>query len=400
MKDFYAMPNYNTPEIAKGVYAVGSKDWNRQVFDAFIPTPNGTSYNSYLVKGTSKTALIDTVAYGFENELAAKIAQLTDLSALDYLIMNHAEPDHATAIPLIMKSSKAMLITSEKGAGMASRFYGMAAERIHTVKDGDTIDLGVRTLRFIEAPWTHWPETIWTYLVEDRLLFSCDFFGAHSAHGIYADDVDDIIHLAKSYFAEIMMPFRTFAKRAMDKISGLELFMIAPSHGPVYKNPNRIIDEYRRWVAGETRLKAIIAYVTMWNSTEMLAKAMYDALLSCNIEVKIYNLALDGLNDLAADIVDSRAIVVGTPTVLSSMHPVASNALNIIKMLKPPLKYGAILASFGWGKGAVKAATEFFEGAKIEMVGAVEVNGPPLDYDFQRIAELARQLAAKITEDS
>jgi flavorubredoxin len=394
------MPTYNTPEIAKGVYAVGAKDWNRQVFDAFIPTPKGTSYNSYLVKGINKTALIDTVARGFENELIAKIAQLTDLSMLDYLIMNHAEPDHGAAIPLILKSSNATLITSEKGASMAGRFYGVPPERIRTVKDGDTIDLGGRTLRFVEAPWTHWPETMWTYLVEDRLLFSCDFFGAHSAHGIYADDVDDIIHLAKSYFAEIMMPFRAFAKRAIDKINSLEIAMIAPSHGPVYKNPNRIIDDYRRWVAGVTRPKAIIAYVTMWNSTEMLAKAMYEALLSCDVEVKIYNLSLDGLDNLAADIVDSRAIVVGTPTVLSSIHPVASNALNIIRVLKPPLKYGAILTSYGWGKGAVKAAIEFFDSAKIEMVGVIEVNGPPLDDDFQKIAELAHLLASKITKDS
>ena len=393
------MQTYNTPEIARGVYAVGAKDFNSQMFDAFVQTTEGTSYNSYLVKGANKTALIDTVLYSHEQELAAKIAQLTDLSALDYLVMNHAEPDHGSSIRFILNSCKATLITSEKGAGMAGRFYGVPANRIRTVKDGETIDLGDRTLRFIEAPWTHWPETMWTYLVEDRVLFSCDFFGAHSAHGTYADDVENIIHLAKGYFGEIMMPFRVFAKKAMDKAVALDVAMIAPSHGPVYKNPNRIIDEYRRWVAGETRPKAIIAYVTMWNSTETLAKAMYESLSALGVETKIYNLAHDSLDNLAADIVDSRAIVVGSPTVLSNIHPVMSNALNIIKILKPPIKYGAMLNSYGWGKGAVKVTNELFESTKIEMVGAVEISGPPVDGDYKAISDLAGLLAAKITSN-
>ena len=390
------MPIYNTPEIAKGVYAVGAKDWNRLVFDAFVPTPNGTSYNSYLVRGQDKTALIDGVGPGFESELAGKLAQLTDLAALDYIIMNHAEPDHATAIPTIMKACNATLITSEKGAGMAARFHAVAPERIRTVKEGETINLGGRTLRFIETPWLHWPETMMTYSVEDRILFSCDFFGAHSAFGTFENDIDDIIPLAKSYFGEIMMPLRSFGKKAMDNLNGIDIAMIAPSPGPVYKNPNLILEQYRIWVVGETRAKAIVAYVTMWNSTEKMVKIMVDALSSYGIEVKTYNLLRDGFDHLSADLVDSRAFVLGTPTVLSNMHPATAYALNVIKMLKPPVKYGVVLNSYGWGKGAVKAASDFFEGAKIENIGAVEVNGPPLEDDKLKIVELARLLADKI----
>jgi flavorubredoxin len=394
------MKNYNTPEIAKNVYAVGAKDWNLRIFDAFMPTPKGSSYNSYLVKGSDKTALIDTVGPGFENELAAKLAQLTDLSKLDYVIMNHAEPDHATAIPLMMQSSKATLITSEKGAGLANRFHNVPLERIRTVKEGDTVDLGGKTLRFIEAPWLHWPETMFTYLVDDRILFPCDFFGAHVAHGTFEDDVDDLLPFAKSYFGEIMMPFRSFGKKAMDKLAGLDIAMIAPSHGPVYKNPARIMEPYRQWVDGETKPKAIVAYVSMWNSTETMAKIMVEALSSNGVEVKPYNLVRDSFDYLAADLVDSRAIIIGTPTVLSNMHPAASYAASVIKLLKPPLKYGAVLNSYGWGKGVVKAATEFFESAKIETVGAVEINGHPLEADNQKIIELGKQLAEKILANS
>jgi flavorubredoxin len=390
------MRKYNTPEISGGVFAVGAKDWNRQLFDALIPLPHGTSFNSYLVKGNEKAALIDSVGPGFEHELLEKVSSLTELSKLEYIIMNHAEPDHSTALNLLMQSTAATLFTTEKGAPMASRFGGVQPERIKTIKDGETLDLGGKRLRFIESPWLHWPETMFTYLEENKVLFSCDFFGAHAAEGTYDDDIPEIISLAKSYFGEIMMPMRVFCKKGLEKAIALEPATIAPSHGPVYRKPSRILDSYRGWVAGETARKAIIAYISMWSSTEKMVLAMSEALEAKGVGVKLYNLAQYDLGYLAEDLVDTPAIVIGSPTILSGMHPYVTNALNIAKMLKPPLKFGAILNSYGWGKGVVKQGLEFFENAKIEPIGFVESCGPPGTEEYQKIEELAVQLASKL----
>jgi len=394
------MKRYNVPEISEGVFWVGIKDFNRRIFDALIPLPQGTSYNAYLVKGKEKTALIDTVNPGFEKELVEKTGQITDPTDLDYIVMNHAEPDHANAIPYMLQASKeAVLITTEKGAKMAKILHRVQDERIRTVKDGDAIELGGKTLQFIEAPMLHWPETMFTYLVEDKILFSCDFFGAHTAFGIYDEDVEEIIPVAKRYFGEIMMPFRNMGKKALDKIKNLEIRIIAPSHGPIYKNPERILEPYRKWTAGETKQKAIVVYVSMWNSTEAMIKTMVETLLSEGMEISLYNLPHADIGEIAKDLVDSRAIVLGMPTVLGGMHPIAMNAANLVKALHPPLKYGAILSSYGWAGGALRQALEILGPTKIEVVGTLEINGPPSVDDHQKIVEMGKQLSNKIKSE-
>ncbi|MDQ7838019.1 MAG: FprA family A-type flavoprotein [Thermodesulfobacteriota bacterium] len=394
------MKTYNVPEISEGIYWVGIKDWNRRIFDALIPLPQGTTYNAYLVRGKEKTALIDTVNPGFERELEEKIAQVIGEAPLDYIIMNHAEPDHAGAIPVMMELYKgAQLITTEKGAKMAQIYYNVPAERIRAVKDGDTIELGGKTLKFIEAPFLHWPETMFTYLAEDKILFSCDFFGAHTAFGLYDNEVEDILPLAKRYFGEIMMPFRKMGQKALEKIQDLEIKVIAPSHGPVYKNPEKILEVYRKWTAGETREKAIVVYVSMWKSTEAMIKTMVETLLAEGIEVSLYNVVNSDIGDIAGDLVDARAIVLGTPTVLGGMHPVAAHAANLAKALRPPLKYGVVLSSYGWGGGARRQALEVLGPTKIEVIDTLEVNGPPSDEDHKKIGEIGRQLSRKIKEN-
>ncbi|MEE9151845.1 MAG: FprA family A-type flavoprotein [Thermoplasmata archaeon] len=393
------MKRYTVPEISEGVYWVGVKDWNRTMFDALIPLPQGTTYNAYLVKGKEKTVLIDTVNPGFEKELEAKIGQVTDLPNLDYVVMNHAEPDHAGSIPYIMKVSKeASLITTGKGAKMAKIYYNVPEKRIKTVKDGDIIELGGKTLKFIEAPWLHWPETMFTYLVNNKTLFSCDFFGSHTAFGLYDEDVEELIPFAKRYFGEIMMPFKNMGRKALEKIKELEIEIIAPSHGPVYKNPERILEAYRKWTAGETKEKVIIVYVSMWNSTQAMIKTMVETLLSEGIEVSLYNLSSADIGDIAKDLVDSHAIVLGTPTVLGGMHPLAIYAAYLVKALRPPLKYGVVLSSYGWGGGAPRQVQEILGPTKIEVVGALEINGPPSAEDHQKIIEIGKQLSDKIKE--
>ena len=389
----------NTTQLAEGVHAVGIRDWNRRLFDALISLPKGTTYNSYLIIGNSKKALIDTVNPGFEKEWEERIAQKTDPAEIDYVIMNHAEPDHAGAIPYIMGiNKKAKLVTSLQGVKMAQVFYDVSPERIIAVKDQETLDLGGKTLRFIEAPMLHWPETMFTYLQEDKILFPCDFFGSHVASGVYDDEVEDLIVDAQRYWGEIMMPFRSLAQRGLEKIKNLEIKLIAPSHGPVHRNTERILNAYRRWADGKTKQKATIVYVTMWKSTEKMIQPLIETLAAEGIELVVHNLTVSDIGDVAKDLVDSKAIVLGAPTVLTGMHPLAVYAAYLVKALRPPTKFAVVLSSYGWGGGALKQAQEILGPTKIEVVGALEINGPPKDKDILQIIEIAKTLAKRIKE--
>jgi flavorubredoxin len=391
----------NTVKLSEGVHWVGIKDWNRRLFDALIPLPAGTSYNAYLVLGQHKKALIDTANPGFEKELENKIRKIVDPADLDYVVMNHAEPDHAGSIPhLMLISTKAKLVTSLRGAKMAQTFYRVPPERIIAVNDQQCIDLGGKTLQFIEAPMLHWPETMFTYVEENRVLFPCDFFGSHLSKGMFDDEVEDLLVYAQRYFGEIMMPYSPMAKKALEKIKDLRIDMIAPSHGPVYRNPERIIEVYRKWASGETKQKAIIVYVTMWNSTEKMIQPMAETLMAEGIEVAMYNLAVADIGDVAKDLVDSRAIVLGAPTVLAGAHPLAVYATYLVKALRPPLKFGVVLSSFGWAGGTVKHVQEILGQTKMEVVGAIEINGPPSETDTKNIIELGKNLAGKIKGQS
>ena len=390
----------NIIQISRNVYWVGVKDWNRRIFDALIPLPRGTSYNAYLIVGENSKALIDTVNPGFESQLEDKLRQIIDPADLDYVVMNHAEPDHAGAIPYMMRlSSKAKLVATKRGAELAKIYYGVSEDRLKVVSDGEVLSLGGKTLRFIEAPMLHWPETMFTYLVEDKILFSCDFFGSHLSKETYDDEAEDLLVHAQRYFGEIMMPFRVMAKRALDKIGNLEINLIAPSHGPIHRNPQRILEAYKKWSNGETRQKALIVYVSMWGSTEKMVQVFAETLMKNGVELALYDLTVADLGEIARDLVDSKAIILGSPTVLGGMHPLALYVAYLVRALRPSAKYGAVLSSYGWGGGAVKQAQEILGPLKIEIVGAVDVRGPPSEEDIKQIIELGEKLSSKIRVD-
>lgn len=390
----------STFEISEKIHWVGIRDWNRRLFDALIPLPKGTTYNAYLVIGEKKKALIDTANPGFEKDLIERITQITDPKDLDYVVMNHAEPDHAGSIPHIMAiNTKATLVTSIKGAKMAQIFYKVPENRIKAVADGETIDLGGKTLRFIEAPMLHWPETMFTYVPESKALFPCDFFGSHVAQALYDDEVEDLTVYAQRYFGEIMMPFRISAQKALEKIKDLEIELIGPSHGPIHRNPERIVNAYKKWSNGETRQKAIIVYTTMWNSTEKMIQPIAETLASEGIETVLYNLTASDIGEIAKDLVDSKAIVLGAPTVLAGAHPLAVYATYLVKALRPPAKYAVVLSSYGWAGGAIKHIQETLGPTKMEVVGALEINGPPTESNINQIIELGKALAKKIKEN-
>jgi flavorubredoxin len=391
------MDIYNVPEIARDVFWVGAKDWSRRMFDALVPLTQGTSYNSYLVKGKEKTALIDTINPGFEEEFNDKINLVSNLEKLDYLIMNHAEPDHSNAIQYIMdRAPNSVLVTTERGVKMASLYHDLPASRIKVVADGDVLELGGKTLRFIEAPWLHWPETMFTYLPEEKVLFSCDFFGAHTAQGVYDEDLEDIIPLAKRYYGEIMMPFAKMGAKALAKIKDFDIEIIAPSHGPIYKNPQRILEPYAKWTAGETEYKALIVYVSMWGSTKLMIRTIAETLMKEGVDVRIFDLEVADTGDIARELVDSRAVIIGAPTILAGMHPLALYGTYLVKALNPPAKYGVLLGSFGWGGGALKQAGEMLAPSKMEIVGTLQVKGKPNEEDLKKVEEIGLDLAQKM----
>jgi flavorubredoxin len=389
-----------TISIAPNVFWVGVKHHNRRLFDALIPLPHGTSYNAYLVKGSQKTALIDTVNPGFAQELLDKISEHADPSKIDYVIMNHAEPDHAHALVDVLKIAKnAMLVAGPKGKDAAVMYFDVDPARIMVVDENTRIDLGGKTLRFVDAPWLHWPETIFTYLEEDKILFPCDFFGSHVAYGeFFADEFgnEKSLDLAKLYFAEIMMPFRKPGLNAIEKVKKLAPSMIAPSHGVIWRDPKVILDEYAKWDGEKMEKKAMIVYVSMWGSSEKMAFAMRDALIEKGIPVNIFDIPATEIGHIAKELVDTPVVIIAAPTVLGGVHPAAAYATLLVKTLRSPTKYAVVLTSQGWSGGAVKQIQELVTGMKLEILGVVDVKGPPKQAEFDKITEIAGKIAEKL----
>jgi flavorubredoxin len=388
-------------EISKGIFWVGVEDPKRRIFDRLITLPYGTSYNSYLVVGKDKTALIDTVNPGFEGELFKKIGKVLSPEKINYLIMNHAEPDHAGGIPEVLSRARyAKLVATQKGAEMAGVFHGVPPDRTIVVKDGDTLDLGGKTLKFIEAPWLHWPETMFTYCEEDKVLFPCDFFGSHIASNqLFDDKFGEILHLeAKRYYSEIMMPFNKFVSNGLDKVKEIDVKMIAPSHGPIYKNPRRIIDAYEKWARGSLEPKVVIVYVSMWGNTEAMAKIITDTISREGVEAISYDVFVTDVSYIARDLVDASAVIVGSPTLLGGVHPVAGLIVGLIKALRPRLKHAAIFGSYGWGGGAVDQIKATLQSAGLEIIDVLSVRGKPQKEDFEKAANLGKLVAQKVKE--
>ena len=262
-------------EIRKGIQLIATVHWERRLFDSLIPLPDGTSYNAYLVEGSKATALIDTTDPAKADDL---LGPLANVKKLDYIISQHSEQDHSGLLPLLLERyPAATLLCSRKAEEMLISHLHVAKERIKVVEDGETLSLGDKTLQFIYTPWVHWPETMVTYLPEERCLFSCDFLGSHLATSdLYVTNRGRTYEAAKRYFAEIMMPFRNVIQKNLDKISALPIDIIAPSHGPVYDDPSFIIDAYRDWVSPGIKNEVVIPYISMHGSTELMVKRLAD----------------------------------------------------------------------------------------------------------------------------
>ncbi len=382
-------------KITDRVCFLGAQDFDRRLFDELIPLPDGTSYNAYLVNGSEKTVLIDTVDPAKSDVL---LDQLTGVESLDYLVCQHVEQDHSGTIPKVLaRYPDAQVLASPKAKPMLIDHLGIDPERITEVGDGETVPLGDRTLEFIHAPWVHWPETMLTYLREEKILFTCDFFGSHLATtGIYAHDQELVHEAAKRYYAEIMMPFRTIIAKHLKRLEGLEFKMIAPSHGPVYDDPSFILDAYRHWVLDPPRDPVVLPYASMHGSTQAMVDRLITALVANGVDVMPFNLTVTDLGKLAESLVDAAAIVFGTPTVLTGPHPSVVSAAYLVGALRPKLKYGAIIGSYGWAGKAVETIQSLIGSLRLEWLEPVMVKGLPRDDDLFRLDSLAKDLAERV----
>ncbi len=383
-------------KIKDGIYWVGAVDWDRRLFDDLIPLPDGTSYNAYMVQGSEKTALIDTVDPTTSHVLLDRLSQL-DVERIDYVIANHAEQDHSGTLPQVLERyPEAQVVCTPKCKGMLVDLLLAPEDRILAVDDGATLSLGDRTLEFIHAPWVHWPETMLTYLQEDKILFPCDFFGSHLATtDLYVTDEGRVYEAAKRYYAEIMMPFRKIIEKNLKKVQGYEISLIAPSHGPMYDRPEFILEAYRDWVLSDPKNIVVLPYISMHGSTLAMVDYLVDSLVEKGVTVERFDLAATDIGKLAMALVDAATIVIGSPTVLTGAHPNVVYAAYLANALRPKVKFVSIVGSYGWGGKMVQQLAGLIPNLKVEILDPVIVKGHPRDGDFEALDKLAVTIAEK-----
>jgi len=388
-------------KIAENIHWVGVVDWNIRDFHGYM-TSRGTTYNAYLILD-EKTALIDTVKHTFSSELLRNICEIVDPEKIDYIIVNHVEMDHSSSLPVIAKHAKnATIIASQRGKDAIIEHYG-ADFNIQTVKTGDELKLGKRTLRFVEAPMLHWPDSMFTYVVEDKILMPNDAFGQHLATSQrFDDEVDEhvLMEEAKTYFANILMPFAPLITRKIQEVvqMGIPIAMIASSHGIIWRSaPSKIIKAYSDWSTGVSKNKVVIVYDTMWGSTDKMARAIAEGAASQGADVKLLKLRAANRTEAMTEILDAKAVVVGSPTLNNGMFPTIGSFLTYATGLKPKGKLWGFFGSYGWGGGAVKGMKEMAQKAGFEVhEPGIEVKYVPDQEDLKKCFEFGQQIAAKI----
>jgi flavorubredoxin len=386
-------------KLKEGVYWVGAVDWNIRNFHGYI-THRGTSYNAYLVVD-EKIALVDTVKEPFFDEMMARIREIVDPRKIDYLISNHTEPDHSGSIRRTLEvAENAELIASPLGKKGLKRYY-CEGLKVTTIKEKPSISLGSKTLQFVAVPMVHWPDSMVTYIPEDRLLLPNDAFGQHLASTKRFDDEVDqgvLMQEAATYYANIVMPLWMSVSRAFKAVESLDIDMIAPSHGVIWRgDPGKILSAYQRWVEGRTRQKAVIVYDTMWGSTERVAKAIIEGIASEGVEARIHRLDATHNSDVIADVLEARAVLVGSPTLNNGLFPTVASFLAYMKGLKPRNKIGAAFGSYGWGGGAKRAVEAELKATGVELVeNDLDFNYRPEAEELKRAFEFGRLIAEKI----
>jgi flavorubredoxin len=380
--------------ITDTVGFVGAIDWDRRLFDALVPLPDGTSYNAYLVTGSEKVALLDTVDPAMAHVL---FGYLDEVARVDYVIAHHAEQDHSGTIPAVLdRYPEARVVCTPQAMTLLIEHLGIAEDRFQTVADGETLSLGNRTLRFVHAPWVHWPETMVSYLEEERILFSCDWFGSHVATSdLFVTDEARVYEAAKRYYAEIMMPFRRIIQRNLGTLAAFDIAMIAPSHGPIYGRPAMILDAYQAWVADAPENKVVVPYISMHGSTRLMVERLVARLSAAGVRVEQFDLSVTDLGKLAIAVVDAATLVIGTPTFHRGPHPTVFYVAHLANSLKPKLAFASIIGSYGWATRAVEELAALIPDIKAEILPPVMVKGRPTEEQLREVDTLAETIVAR-----
>lgn len=383
-------------ELAKGIYQVGAVDWTVRDFHGYN-TPRGVTYNSYLIVD-EKVCLIDAVKAPFAKELIERVREIIDPAKIDYVIVNHVEPDHSSGLPAFMEvAPQAKVILTEQGRGELIKYFGREYG-FRVVKNGDTLSLGKHTLRFVPLPMLHWPDSMATYLEEEQILFSNDAFGQHYSSNFKFDDeneLSEVYYEAKKYYANILMPFSKLVLRALDTLATLPIRVIAPSHGVIWRsNVPEIVALYKRWGVGEMEPLVMVVYETMWGSTEAMARKILEGLTAGGIKAKLYRLAGSDRSEIVAELLQARGLIIGSSTQNNGMLSEMAGLLYHLKGLKPLNKAGAAFGAYGWAGGAqadietaLKAA-----GITVRLAGPTLKWAPTLE-ELQRCFEFGRDFA-------
>ncbi len=384
----------NPRKVTDGVFFVGAPDWDRRLFDALIPLPEGTSYNAYLITGQEKTALIDTVDPTKWEVLKTYLEQVNNI---DYVVIQHVEQDHSGSLPMVLeKYPNAVVIANSKAKELILTHLHVPEEKIQVIEDGDKLDLGGLTLQFIFAPWVHWPETMLTYLPERKLLFTCDFLGSHLATSSLFIEDERLVYLgAKRYYAEIMSPFRNLIKGHLEKIKKLDIDMIAPSHGPIYQNPDFIIEAYEEWISDQPKNIVLLPWISMHGSTQAMVEYLTSKLIEKGVEVQPYDISKADLGELTMATVDAATIILAAPTILTNMHPMAELVAYWVSILRPKAKAYGFIGSYGWGGKTLETVKSLFSGIKADFFEPVLVKGLPTQADYEALDKLADAIVEK-----
>lgn len=380
-------------QIKENIYYVGTQDAERRLFDALIPLPDGTSYNAYIVKGSEKTALIDTVDPTKTQILLGNLKEI-GIQKIDYIIAHHGEQDHSGSIPAVLDAyPTAKVVTNQKCKDELIDLMMIPDNKFMVITDREILSLGDKTLEFIFAPWVHWPETMLTYLREDKIFFTCDFLGAHlSTKELYFSDTNKLYQSAKRYYAEIMMPFRVSIKKHVETVRGIAPTLIAPSHGPLHNKPAFILDAYQDWVSDTVKNEVVIPYVSMHGSTQAMVDYFVKALEGKGIKALPFDLADADIGELAMALVDASTIIIGSPTVLAGPHPKAVLAAVLANALRPKTKYVSVIGSYGWGGKTVEQLSALLPNLKVEILPPVLAKGYPKETDFNGLDKLVQDI--------
>ncbi len=391
-------------QLREGIYWVGVVDWGLRDFHGYS-TPRGSTYNAYLVVD-EKVALFDTVKAPFAAELLERISEILPPERIDYVVVNHVEMDHTGALPEVMEVAKPeKLFCSPKGKENLLKHFHRDDWPYEVVKTGDRLSLGGRTVTFIETRMLHWPDSMFSYLMEDRLLISQDAFGQHWAtSGRFDDEVDrgELMQQAAKYYANILLPYSNLVQKLLGDLGemGLEPEIIAPDHGLIWrKDPGMILEAYGRWSQQRAKPKVVVVYDTMWHSTERMAQAIAEGLAREGVGYLVMDLKVSHRSDVVTELLEAKALLVGSPTFNNGMLPTVADFLHYLKGLRPRGKIGAAFGSYGWSGESVKLINAELEAMKVDLVDeGISVKFVPSGDDLKRCRELGQRVGRTVKE--